>query len=63
MTPKLYLLNIVTLEFKISTYEFGGHTNIQVKTLFFFFTGSGTYKQKMLQTTILDYSPPPAKYS
>lgn len=62
MTPKLYLLNIVTLEFKISAYEFGGQTNIQVKT-HFFFTGIGTYKQKMLLTTILDYSPPPAKYS
>ena len=39
MAPKLYLLNIVTLEFRISTYEFGGYTDIQVKThlIFFFF--------------------------
>ena len=68
MAPKLYLLNIVTLEFRISTYEFGGYTDIQVKThliffFFFFFTGSGTYKQKVLQSTVLDYSPPPAKCS
>ena len=67
MTPKLYLLNIITLEFSISTYEIGGYTNIQVKTrlifFFFFFTGSGTYKQKVLQTTVLDHSAPPAKCS